>query len=136
MRVGIEGYYSSFERIFGDEVRSRNPCCAEHEIRLKVANYNDMIDMAESNDHTGKRILLPSRGDAGGGSGGAGATGVCRAVGSGGGRPAGTGQEAAGSRKASGGGADCGPARDWSDHYRIRVRLLGRTVLDRSAFGS
>ena len=44
MRVEIEGHCSPLERIFGDEVRSKNPRCVEHEIRLKAAICNDVID--------------------------------------------------------------------------------------------
>ena len=63
MRVGIKGCFSSLGRIFGDEVIYENPRRAEHGICLKVADYG-IIDMAESNDHTGKKILL-SRGGGG-----------------------------------------------------------------------
>ena len=84
MRVGIGGHCSSLKRILGDEVGSRNPRCAEHEIQLEVAIYNDMIDLAVSDGHTGKRILLPGGrgggGDAGGVSGGAGAQGCAGAM--------------------------------------------------------
>ena len=102
LRVGIEGYFSSLKRIFGDGVRSKNPHCVEHEIRLKVAIYNDMIDMAESNGHTGKRILLPPGGNAGGGSDGTGAAGVCRAA----------GPEPGGGSKAAGGDAGGGAGEE------------------------
>lgn len=44
MRVEIEGCRSPLERILGDEVRSKNPRCVEHEIRLKLTIYNDVID--------------------------------------------------------------------------------------------
>ena len=112
LRVGIEGYFSSLKRIFGDGVRSKNPHCVEHEIRLKVAIYNDMIDMAESNGHTGKRILLPPGGNAGGGSDGTGAAGVCRAAGPGVCRSAGAGPEPGGGSKAAGGDAGGGAGEE------------------------
>lgn len=58
MRVGIEECFSSLKRIFDDEVISKNPCSAEHRIRLEMAYY-DIIDMAELNSRTGKRMPLP-----------------------------------------------------------------------------
>ncbi len=66
MRVGVEGYFSAFKRIFGDKVMSRKRDTAEQEIRMKVAIYNDMIGMAVANGHTAKKVWVRSSKDAGG----------------------------------------------------------------------
>ena len=136
MRVGIAGHYSSLKRMFGDEVRSKNARCAEHEIRLKVAIYNDMIDMAESNGRTGKRILLPSSGDAGGESGGCGGR-----RGAPGGRnrrrPSGGCGDGSGRREEGGGGnADCGAGEGHVGAKTSTDEALGPDCPARSSIGS
>ena len=131
MRVGIGGHCSSLKRIFGDEVGSRNPRCAEHEIQLEVAIYNDMIDLAVSDGHTGKRILLPG-GRGGGGTraeyqAGPGRRGV--PGGRTGRRPSG-GRGAGAGRRGGGGGQRGRRGRRGTgrDQDRIRMKPLGRTA--------
>lgn len=136
LRVGIEGHSSSLEGIFGGGAGPKNPRCAEREIRLKAAICNDVIDMAESNGRAGTRILPPLSGNAGGGSGGAGAAGACRAAGQGVGRAAGAGPDPDCGSKAGGQRGLRGRRGTGRDQDRIQVRLLGRIVRGRRAFGS
>ena len=53
MLVGIEGCFSTLKRIFGDELRSRDPCRAERGTRLKV------VELQRHNRHG--RVKRPHR---------------------------------------------------------------------------